>query len=78
MKRPIENFGWEYTGACSLATLRSECFERLGHEIRIDHEGNMMMLNEEPGFDFEELQAIYETAKQIKDSKLVKEENNEK
>ena len=62
MKRPIEKYGWEYTGI----SLRSECFEKLGHEIRVDHEGNLIMLHEEAGFDFEVLQAIYETALEIK------------
>ena len=66
MQRPIEKCGWEFTGTYSLATLRRECFKRHGHEIRIDHEGNIMMLNKEPGFDFEELQAIYKTARQIR------------
>ena len=71
MQRPIEKYGWKYTGTLSLATLKSKCFENsLGHELRIGHEGNIIFLNQEVGFNFEELQAIYETAKQIKEEEL--------
>ena len=66
MKRPIEKYGWKHTG--TIPTIKSECFENsLGHEIRIDDKGEILFLNEEAGFDFEVLQAIYETAKQIKE-----------
>lgn len=63
----IEKLGWEHTGTYSSDNELEVCFETLlGHEIRIDNEGNILFLSEEPGFDFEVLQAIYETAKQIR------------
>ncbi len=59
MKYPIEKFGWKYTGKCDT----DECFETsLGHELRIDKDGNILFLSEEVGFDFEELEAMYKTA----------------
>lgn len=68
MKRPIEKFGWKHTVIYSSDNKLEECFETsLGHELRINDKGHIMFLNEEPGFDFEELQAIYETAKQIRE-----------
>lgn len=71
MQRPIEKLGWKYTGAYNSDDGLEECFETsLGHEVRIDNEGNVLFLSEEAGFDFEVLQAIYETAKQIKEENI--------
>lgn len=68
MQRPIEKYGWKYTGTYNSDDGLEECFETiLGYEVRINNEGNILFLSEEVGFGFELLQAIYETAKQIKD-----------
>lgn len=63
-KYPIEKYGWKYFGECD----EDKCFETsLGHMVRVDKDGNVLFLNEEPGFDYEKLEAIYKTATQIRD-----------
>lgn len=68
MKRPIEKYGWEYNG--SNKTLETEVFKRSAHVMNIYKDGSIHINNSNLSFnvfEFEELQAIYETAKQIKE-----------
>ena len=68
MKRPIEKFGWEYSGTNN--ELETEVFKRSVNVMNIYKDGSIHISNSNLSFnifEFEELQAIYETAKQIKE-----------
>ena len=69
MKRPIEKYGWEYQYNRKPTKKVTEYYfeNSLGHTIMINTNGDILFLNEEVGFNFEALYAIYETAKQIKE-----------
>ena len=65
--RPIEKYGWKYYGTNN--ELETEVFKRDVYTMNIYKDGSIHISNSNLKFNiftFEELQAIYETAKEIK------------
>ena len=68
MQRPIEKFGWEYIGEEDgkwIFIRKDSVFD----ELAFDFQGNIFIVLYKHNIIFEELQAIYETAKQIMEEK---------
>lgn len=67
MQRPIEKYGWGYSGINN--ELETEVFKRSVYVMNIYKDGSVNINNSNLKFnmfEFEELQAIYKTAEQIR------------